>query len=247
MLLECTVVGVMMLIFGFGEVAGVVGGGIVLWMIKHHRTPPATVVVEGNVGAGKSTFIDAAGGGVRENVSGWAPFLEWAPREPGVVLATQLRVLADYIDAAPEGALVERSWCSAVMFASLSLQEHDPRYLESYVSVVRALLRVRALQAPGAVVQIPGTPQQCEAKVQSRSQPGDALATPAFLEAVEHGHRRLYAFYKAIRVPMIEHRAGEDARRTVERARAMTGGTSVDAETVCEALDAILCAKPKEA
>ena len=240
MLLECVVVGTLVLLFGFSQVMGVLLGGAIVWVVRRQRNRCAMIAVEGNVGAGKSTFVEATGDGVCENVAAWAPYLEWMPRSEGIVLATQLRVLADYMDV-PANKVVERSWCSAVMFSALSLGEFDPKFLEAYLTLVRALVRSGTLQPPAAVVRINTNTQVCAANIGKRSQPGDNHMDGTYLAKVGKWHDRLYKFYEAIRVPIIEHQPGEAVTSTVERARYLAGGTRVDPESVCEAIDDILC------
>lgn len=170
------------------------------------RTVPMTehgrpVVLEGNIGSGKSTFISALGVGSQERVEAWREFLAWKDASPGARMATQLRILSDY--TGPQNGLYERSWCSTIAFALVHLKSADRLYLDAFVCHVVALINAGALVIPRAVIHLDVSPETCEKRIASRGQPGDEGITVEFLKQLEAAHQGLLAFYAELGVPII--------------------------------------------
>lgn len=193
-------------------------------------------MVEGNVGAGKTTFIAALGHGVPERVAAWAAFLTWDQLpQPGALLATQLRILSDYVG--PRPGLYERSWCSTLVFALDGLRPHDSRYAEAYMEHVAALAAAGALVLPRAVIHLRTPAAVCAARVRTRKQPGDESIDPNRLARLARGTERLLKFYRTLGVPIVPAVPGENCRVAYNAALNCLG-TRPSCDEVAEAVRA---------
>lgn len=161
----------------------------------------ATVVLEGNIGSGKSHVLRALGHGVPEDVAAWQPYLDWEDTSPGAAVATQLRILSAYIGARP--GLQERSWCSVLMFSAYRLRGHDQRFFGAIALAVAALVRTGSLVLPRAVIHVQCSAEVCAERVATRKQPGDDVVTSAQLAELAEMDAALIAFYREAGVPVV--------------------------------------------
>lgn len=180
-----------------------------VWCLKVLDKPrdevqKARVVVEGLVGAGKSTIVRKVGGRC-ESTDAWAPYLEWESRQnPGRILCRQIRILSDYVTGSTAPRLEERSWASALMFTSMLLSSFDKRYAASYVAMLKSAVRSRAVMLPNVVVYLNRTPEVCYERTQIREQPGDKVVTLAYLQRLEAAHAMLMKFYLELGVHVVD-------------------------------------------
>jgi len=163
----------------------------------------ARIVVEGLIGAGKSTLVKKLGGKCEE-IEAWAPFLDWEYRKnPGRMLCRQVRILADYVTGDTACRVHERSWASALMFTSLMLSSHDKRFMQSYIALLKSIVRCNMVTLPSVVVYLNHSPTVCLARMKGRNHPGDDSANLEYLTKLEAAHETLMSFYSELGVTII--------------------------------------------
>jgi thymidylate kinase len=187
-----------------------------VWCLKvlerpDDELPKARVVVEGLIGAGKTTVVkELKGRG--EPTDAWGPYLQWEARKnPGRLFCRQIRFLADYVTGSTAPKLEERSWASALMFTNLLLSPHDALYMESYLRMLKSAVKCQAVMLPNVVVYMNRTPEVCYERVQLRQQPGDDAVSLEYLRKLASAHETLMGFYKDLGVIVVDAENMTDA------------------------------------
>lgn len=165
--------------------------------------PKVQIVVEGLIGAGKSTLVKKLGGKT-ESIEAWAPFLDWeVTQNPGRLLCRQIRILADYVTGCTPCRVHERSWASGLMFTKLMLARHDKRFFASYMAVLKSAIRSNGITVPNVVVYLNDSPETCFDRIAGRESPGDAAVTLKYLKELEIAHATLMGFYEDLGVTIL--------------------------------------------
>lgn len=215
-----------------------------VWCLKvldkqHENKSRARLVVEGLVGAGKSTLVTKLGGRC-EALDAWEPFLEWeTQKNPGRMFCRQVRFIADYVTDKAWPRVEERSWASSLMFTNLLLSDHDARFMQSYLSIVRSVVRSRAVVVPSVVVYLNKSPEECLGRIKARNGPGDKTVTLAYLKRLEAAHEALMNFYRHLGVEVIDTKdmTDDDVEQLCRDNLEISVDGTYDPEDVIKAMD----------
>jgi len=149
------------------------------------------IVIDGNIGSGKSTQLDLLRGFkiFKEPIDDWPLELFYSDKSRWGFLL-QMKILKSYSDA-PDDHIFERSMYSShyVFWANLRSKglvthEEDIVYREWYDEVV---------WAPTFTIYLCSNPEKCHERISSRHQEGDGLVTLDYLWEIHELYQRMYA------------------------------------------------------
>ena len=216
-------------------VAGIITAAVVRWILEQVGAvapnadvpkpkpklplPPSTISVVGNVGAGKSTAINAYAAAANRNVvacftepiDDWAPLLTAAETSTDLWFQLQVMIAAHYIrppqvNAGIEAVVIERDLASVAVFSGNNA---------AMASLLKGIAATGSLHLPAAVLYISTPWDKCMARIaDGRGQPGDTLPLSIgakYFDSLETRHEKLVKWYMRHGVAVISVDNSADA------------------------------------